>query len=290
MNLDDEVHDHDRALGHDLTVLMQRRTALRLIGGLGVVALAACADKASTGAGTTTSTTAGAAASGSGSTTTTAGASTTTAATGTATDPIPEETAGPYPGDGSNGPNVLTEDGIVRTDIRPSFGSSSGVADGVVSRVTFTVADAATGAAKSGAAVYVWHCDREGRYSLYSQGATDENYLRGVAVTDANGDVTFTTIFPACYAGRWPHIHFEVYDSLDQATSAGTPVATSQIALPEHACALVYATDGYGQSVTNVSQVSLATDNVFADGWTTELGTVTGDVNSGMAISLAVPV
>lgn len=35
---------------------------------------------------------------------------------------VPDETAGPYPGDGSNGPNVLTESGIVRSDIRPGFG------------------------------------------------------------------------------------------------------------------------------------------------------------------------
>lgn len=38
---------------------------------------------------------------------------------------IPDETAGPYPGDGSNGPNVLAESGIVRSDITSSFGSST---------------------------------------------------------------------------------------------------------------------------------------------------------------------
>src|SRR5262245_33798282 len=37
---------------------------------------------------------------------------------------IPSETAGPYPGDGTNGPNVLTQSGIVRSDIRASFGSA----------------------------------------------------------------------------------------------------------------------------------------------------------------------
>jgi protocatechuate 3,4-dioxygenase beta subunit len=40
---------------------------------------------------------------------------------------------------------------------------------------------------------------------------TTESYLRGVQVTDSNGQVTFTTIYPACYSGRWPHIHFEVF-------------------------------------------------------------------------------
>ena len=85
--------------------------------------------------------------------------------------------------------------------------------------------------------------------------------------TDANGTVTFTSIFPGAYSGRWPHIHFEVYPSLDEATPAGTKLATSQIALPEDACKLVYATAGYEQSVANLAQTSLATDMVFSDGW-----------------------
>jgi len=53
-----------------------------------------------------------------------------------------------------------------------------------------------------GAAVYVWHCDRAGRYSLYSSGVASENYLRGIQVTDAAGRVTFNSIFPAYYTGR----------------------------------------------------------------------------------------
>ena len=62
---------------------------------------------------------------------------------------------------------------------------------------------------------------------------TNQNYLRGVQEADANGKVTFTTIFPACYSGRWPHIHFEVYPSLAAATSVATRSATSQIAMPK---------------------------------------------------------
>ena len=101
------------------------------------------------------------------------------------------------------------------------------------------------GAAKTGAAVYLWHCDREGQYSLYSRAVTAENYLRGVQETDSTGTVTFTSIFPACYSGRWPHIHFEVYSSVADATSSGPIVKTSQIALPKETCDAVYATDGY---------------------------------------------
>jgi protocatechuate 3,4-dioxygenase beta subunit len=205
------------------------------------------------------------------------------------TAPIPEETAGPYPGDGSNGPNVLTETGIVRSDIRSSFGSSSGTAEGVPLTIALTVLDAGTGGALPGAAVYVWHCDREGRYSLYSSGATDQNYLRGVQEADSRGVVSFTSVFPACYSGRWPHVHFEVYPSLVEATKAGSPMATSQLALPEDACNAVYATDGYSQSVRNMTQVSLERDMVFRDGVSQQLPKVTGSVDGGFVAGLAVP-
>jgi len=42
----------------------------------------------------------------------------------------------------------------------------------------------------SGYAIYIWHCNRSGEYSLYSSGVLNENYLRGVQVTDSNGQVT----------------------------------------------------------------------------------------------------
>lgn len=139
-------------------------------------------------------------------------------------------------------------------------------------------------------AVYLWHCDRLGRYSLYSSGVTTQNYLRGVQETDAEGKVSFTSIFPACYSGRWPHIHCEVYPSLAAATNVANKIATSQIALPKSACDVVYATAGYEASVTTLSQVSLATDNVFSDGSALELATVTGSVNTGFTATLTVAV
>ena len=136
----------------------------------------------------------------------------------TADGEIPEETSGPYPGDGSNGANVLTQSGIVRSDITSSFGSSTTKAEGVPLSITMTINDfAKNNSPLAGGAVYMWHCDREGRYSLYSQGVTNENYLRGVQeADDQGGQVRFTTIFPACYSGRWPHIHFEVYPESGQ--------------------------------------------------------------------------
>ena len=140
----------------------------------------------------------------------------------TANGELPEETAGPYPGDGSNGANVLTESGVVRSDITSSFGSSTTKAEGVPLTITMTINDFANDKKPlAGAAVYLWHCDREGRYSLYSQGVTERELpARRAGDRRRRARCRFTTIFPACYAGRWPHIHFEVYPSLAKATNS----------------------------------------------------------------------
>jgi protocatechuate 3,4-dioxygenase beta subunit len=278
---DEGVDDHDRGLLYDLGT-MNRRRALGLLGGAGALAaLAAC----STGTGSTATPSSSA-----------SGSSTADAfGTGTwapdAVGEVDDETAGPYPGDGSNGANVLDDSGVVRSDIRSSFGSSTTTAPGVPLTIQLTVRDTATGAARTGAAVYLWHCDREGRYSLYTPGVTGENYLRGVQETDARGTATFTSIFPACYSGRWPHIHFEVYSSVADATSSGPIVKTSQIALPQEACAAVYATEGYSTSVRNLSSVSLARDNVFSnDGGIHQIATMSGDTSAGYTAALTIGV
>jgi protocatechuate 3,4-dioxygenase beta subunit len=272
---DEEPDEHDHGLSHDLPTLLSRRRALGLLGGTGLaVVLAGCAvtgnDDGDAGGSAGASTSAGTASDGSS---------------------IPEETAGPYPGDGSNGVNVLTESGIVRSDITRSFGSASGVAEGVPLTIKLKVLDTGNGVgALAGAAVYLWHCNIDGKYSLYSEGVTQENYLRGVQETGSDGTVTFTSIFPAAYSGRWPHIHFEVYPSLEAATTASGKLRTSQMALPEAACRQVYATDGYSQSLQNLAQTTLETDMVFSDGYSLQLGTVTGSVGDGMTASLNVPV
>ncbi|HEV7646944.1 MAG TPA: intradiol ring-cleavage dioxygenase [Actinophytocola sp.] len=272
------MHDHDRGLQFDLRTLRGRRAALALFGTAGLAALAACGPDTEA-APTTAASTAGP------STTATPGST----PAGRVAE-IPEETAGPFPGDGSNGPDVLTESGIVRSDIRASFGSANGTAEGVPLRVELTVVAAGTGAALPGAAVYVWHCDRDGNYSLYSPATANENYLRGVQAADDAGKVAFTSIFPAAYTGRWPHVHFEVYPRPADATSAGTKLATSQLALPQDVCAAVYATDGYGRSTRNLEQTSLERDLVFRDGWDTQLAAVTGDVAGGYVATLTVAV
>jgi protocatechuate 3,4-dioxygenase beta subunit len=260
----DEFEDHDRGLGFDLPRLVSRRTALGLLaGGLGSGLLAACG-----GASGTSSTTGG----------TTAGE-------------IPEETAGPFPGDGSNGPNVLTESGVVRSDITGSFGDASGTAEGVPTTVELTLLDVAGGGGPlAGAAVYLWHCDRDGRYSLYDSAIASENYLRGVQVSDDEGRLAFTTIFPGAYSGRWPHMHFEVYESVDAATGGTGKLRTSQLALPQEICEQVYATTGYEQSARNLAQSSLDTDNVFSDGYASQLATAGGGVEKGISLKLNVGV
>ena len=297
-----EIEDHDRGLVFDLQTL-SRRSALGLFGGAGLLALVSCTVGGSDGgSGSAGTTAAGTAAAGTTSaeptataptaTETTAPSTGETAATVTDYTEIPEETAGPYPGDGSNGPNVLDDSGIVRSDIRSSFGSSTTTATGVPLSVELNIFDSANGwAPLAGAAVYIWHCDMDGEYSMYSRGLENENYLRGVQETDSVGRVRFTTIFPGAYSGRWPHIHFEVYSSVADATSEGRIKATSQVALPEAACNAVYATAGYEQSVRNMTQTTLRSDNVFGnDGGIHQIPTYSGDVTRGYSVALNVGV
>jgi protocatechuate 3,4-dioxygenase beta subunit len=123
--------------------------------------------------------------------------------------------------------------------------------------------------------VYVWHCDKDGVYSGYSQQGVDtrgQTFLRGVQTTDTNGKVTFATIFPGWYQGRATHIHFRVYLALDLH-------ATSQLAFPTDIETAVYGSALYaarGQNPTSPSE-----DGVFADGVQYQVPTVTADASTG---------
>ncbi|EGD43833.1 putative dioxygenase subfamily protein [Nocardioidaceae bacterium Broad-1] len=262
----------DQGAGFDISTLLTRRRVLGLVGvGVGAAALAACGASGSSGSSVST------------------GGSAADAST-TADGEIPQETNGPYPADGTNGTNVLTESGIVRSDITSSLDGGTTV-DGVPLRFTFTVTDMANDNVPfEGAAVYLWQCDALGRYSMYSEGVEDETYLRGVQVADANGQVTFTTIVPGCYDGRWTHMHFEVYPDAESATTGENAIATSQVAFPEKMLTKVYADDAYTGSTDNLAKVSLDTDNVFSDGYDLEMGTFTGSPSAGYRGSLAVAV
>jgi protocatechuate 3,4-dioxygenase beta subunit len=293
--------NHDRGLEFDLSTLMSRRSLGLFLGAGTAAALAACTP-GGTSAGSSASGSSTSAASGSA-----AAASTTASATPPATPTasptltrviaecgveIPKETAGPYPGDGSNGPNALAASGVVRQDITSSFGTSTTRADGVPLTVTLTLLDNSNGCTPlAGAAVYAWHCDRDGKYSMYDSGLKNENFLRGVQEADANGQVTFKTIFPGAYSGRWPHIHFEVFESMSNATAAGQVLAVSQIALTEAACKEVYASAGYESSARNFPRTTLKSDNVFGnDGGIYQLATMTGSVSGGYTAGLNVTV
>jgi protocatechuate 3,4-dioxygenase beta subunit len=282
-----DLENHDRGLDYDLPRLLHRRGMLKLVAGVGLagaglITLGACDNATTTGEAASSSGSRPAGPRNGG------GAPESTQTSDTANGELPEETSGPFPGDGSNGANVLNQSGIVRRDITSSFGSSTTRAAGVPLSLTMTINDYANNKTPlAGGAVYLWHCDREGRYSLYSQGVTGENYLRGVQETDGRGQVRFTTIFPACYSGRWPHIHFEVYSSLAKATNGANKVATSQMALPEATCRAVYAISGYEQSLSNMNRVSLDTDNVFGDGYDLQIPTVTGDPSSGYQLNFS---
>ncbi len=154
-----------------------------------------------------------------------------------------------------------------------------------------TVVKAGTGAPYAGAAVYLWHCDAKGLYSLYSQGATDQNFCRGVQAADANGELTFKTVFPGAYGGRYPHFHYEVFASLSDATSGGDRLLTSQFAVPEDACDEVYA-DGsaYPNSARNMQQTSLQGDGVFRDSYQGQLATASGNPSEGYTLNYRIVV
>jgi protocatechuate 3,4-dioxygenase beta subunit len=227
---------------------------------------------------------------------TTAATSTTATTATSACAVIPEETGGPYPADGTNSAagkvaNALILSGIVRSDIRASVAGATGVAQGVPLTIRLKIVNAgASCASVAGATVYLWHCDRDGNYSMYASGITGENYLRGVQEADADGNVAFTTIFPGCYAGRMPHVHFEVYPSLAKSTVAANRIKTSQFTFPAATNTEAYTATGYTSSVRNLAGISLATDNVFSDGATLQTAAMTGTAATGFVATLQVGV
>lgn len=206
---------------------------------------------------------------------------------------VPSETAGPFPANGvgrfgGGRVNALVLGGIVRSDIRPGIAGATATAGGVVLKVQLKLVNSAAACAPlGGLAVYLWQCDREGRYSMYSPGVQDQNYLRGVQATAADGSVNFTTVFPGCYPGRMPHFHFEVYRSLDAAGVPAQRLKTSQLALPREACEAVYANAaGYSASVAQLRGISFASDGVFSDGVAQQMLALSGAMEQGYVAAL----
>ena len=232
-----------------------RREVLAVLSaGVGAV-LAGCGSTPTTPSSTTTPTTTG------------GGTSSTASCAAT-----PSETEGPYP----DKTGMINNSAFFRRDI--TEGTS-----GLPLTLTLTIVNVNSScAAVSSANVEIWQCDAAGRYSEYSQPGYDgsaQTFLRGIQTTDPNGQVTFTTIYPGWYAGRATHIHVDVFRS-------GALVKTTQIAFPESISAAVYATGVYASKGQNSTTNS--SDNVFSDGTTNELATVTGNTTSGYTATLTI--
>jgi protocatechuate 3,4-dioxygenase beta subunit len=195
--------------------------------------------------------------------------STTTTTTNNAACVVsPAETRGPYP----DTVGMISNAAFYRRDI--TEGRS-----GLPLTLTLTVVNVNNAcAAVSGVQVEIWQCDAGGTYSEYGSGA-GQTFLRGVQTTDANGQVTFATIYPGWYAGRATHIHVDVYRS-------GTIVKTTQIAFPEDVTRAVYASGVYASKGQN--STTNAGDMVFSDGTTGEMATISGNTTSGYTATLQV--
>lgn len=187
----------------------------------------------------------------------------------------PSETAGPFP---TKNPSSLE-----MVDIRSDR-------TGVPMTVKIAVQNKNNSCAVLGNAIVdIWHCDKDGYYSEYGgsgmQAAnfTAYHFLRGRQVTNSDGLVGFTTIFPGWYSGRAPHIHVHVYDS------SGKSLLVTQVAFPTEVCNTVYttATSYYTKGKQDTSNTS---DNIFADSLAAELATVTGNVTDGYALTHTIAV
>jgi protocatechuate 3,4-dioxygenase beta subunit len=115
---------------------------------------------------------------------------------------LPQQTEGPYFVDGM--PN--------RSDI--TLDTSNGVTqEGINLNLTIHVYGIDNGSCVpiKGAKVDVWHANSTGVYSAVGEmGTLSSNFLRGNQITDDNGTVKFSTIYPGWYPGRAIHIHDKV--------------------------------------------------------------------------------
>ncbi|NCT75493.1 MAG: intradiol ring-cleavage dioxygenase [Chitinophagaceae bacterium] len=189
----------------------------------------------------------------------------------------PTETEGPFP--------TKTPSGLQRTDIRDDR-------TGVPLSIEITIRNLNSNcAALAGAIVDIWHCDKDGYYSEYggtgmqSVNYTGVHFLRGRQVTDSNGVVKFTSIFPGWYSGRATHIHVHVYNA------SGTSLLVTQISFPEgssSAVATVNSSAGtaYGYTKGMAGYTYNANDNIFSDDTSNiEMATISGSISAGYALT-----
>jgi protocatechuate 3,4-dioxygenase beta subunit len=131
----------------------------------------------------------------------------------------PAKTVGPY----------FVDEKLQRSDVRSNTGDGA-VQAGVPLTLRMFVFDAGRDCAPvQGATVDIWHVNAICLYSDVAQnGTSGQNWLRGFQTKDADGLVTFRTIWPGWYTGRAVHIHFKVRVSNGSAT---TLEFTSQMSL-----------------------------------------------------------
>lgn len=186
---------------------------------------------------------------------------------------IPSETEGPFPLD-------LTEN---TTFFRKTVNETK---TGVVLNVKLRIIGANNCLPMKNVRVNIWHCDKDGVYSGYSNGMNPgtigSTYCRGYQFTDNDGVASFTTIFPGWYSGRVCHIHFKVTVS----TSYG---AVSQLTFPIAAKNALY-TANSAFYTKGVDPQSITSDNIFSDGYALQLATLTQNAAGGYDTFLEVTV
>ncbi|HEY1551558.1 MAG TPA: hypothetical protein VGG28_27210 [Kofleriaceae bacterium] len=198
---------------------------------------------------------------------------------------IASETSGPYP----DLDNMISNAAYERSSIAEDQ-------TGTALKFTLSILDSGNACAPiAGALVMVWHCNKDGVYSEYSNsmnaGSTTTTFLRGWQTSDANGDVTFTTIYPGWYSPRATHIHVEVYNPSDLTT----PIKTTQFGFPDDANTAVQSQSTYKSGQTNTTTND--TDQVFGGtvtatgdgdggGDVNQVASVSGDVTAGYTAAL----
>ncbi|PDT83277.1 protocatechuate 3,4-dioxygenase [Sinorhizobium sp. BJ1] len=104
-----------------------------------------------------------------------------------------------------------TNDVPIRGDV------TDGVA-GLPTRISLRLVEASTCKPIEGADVEIWHADVRGVYSGEAAAmcnadvaeARGTSFLRGRQISDANGVVSFLTVYPGWYPSRAVHIHLRV--------------------------------------------------------------------------------
>lgn len=187
--------------------------------------------------------------------------------------PSPTETDGPFP---IHTPSELVQQNIIGDRV------------GIPLVINFTIQNTNSNCSPlEGVTVDIWQCDAKGNYSEYGGQLdgdfTNQNFLRGRQTTDANGLVTFVSIYPGWYPGRAPHLHIEVKNS------SGQSLLITQTAFPEEISSQVYATSEYNGDFDTPNAI----DGEFTSGAGLNRNmadNVTGNITDGFVLNEVIKV